>query len=79
MGAILIAGGRGVAPGARLGVVHGLDVAPTVLALLGQPIPSWMQGRPISAIVPGAGVSATLSPPDGPVNGPSRFDSEASR
>ena len=48
MGALFGAIGRGVAAGARPGTVRAVDVAPTVLALLGLPIPSWMEGRPIS-------------------------------
>lgn len=47
MAGIFLALGRGVAPGARLGRVRALDVAPTVLALLGQPQPGAMPGRPI--------------------------------
>jgi Type I phosphodiesterase / nucleotide pyrophosphatase len=47
MGGLFGAIGRGVAAGARPGTVHAIDVAPTVLALLGQPIPDWMEGRPI--------------------------------
>jgi predicted AlkP superfamily pyrophosphatase or phosphodiesterase len=48
MGALFAAIGRGVAPGARPGTVRAVDVAPTVLALLGLPIPPSMEGRPIS-------------------------------
>jgi arylsulfatase A-like enzyme len=48
MGALFGAIGRGVAPGARLGTVRAVDVAPTVLALLGLPIPEWMEGRPVA-------------------------------
>jgi len=47
MAALFAARGRGVVPGAKLGTVRAIDVAPTVLALLGQPIPDWMEGRPI--------------------------------
>ena len=47
MGAFLAAIGRGVTAGARPGTVRAVDVAPTVLALLGVPIPAWMEGRPI--------------------------------
>lgn len=47
MGALFGAIGRGVAAGARPGTVRAIDVAPTVLALLGLPIPEWMEGRPI--------------------------------
>jgi len=47
MAGIFFALGRGVGPGARPGRVRALDVAPTVLALLGQPQPAAMTGRPI--------------------------------
>ena len=52
MGAIFIAAGRGVRAGTKLGRIRNLDVAPTVLALLGIPVPDWMEGRPLAAIVP---------------------------
>lgn len=55
MAGIFFALGRGVAPGARPGRVHVLDVAPTVLALLGQPQPEAMPGRPIPLEPPSAG------------------------
>lgn len=47
MRALFAALGRGVAPGARPGTVRAVDVAPTVLSLLGIPIPASMEGRPI--------------------------------
>lgn len=47
MSAFFAAIGRGVAPGARPQTVRAIDVAPTVLALLGIPIPDSMEGRPI--------------------------------
>jgi arylsulfatase A-like enzyme len=47
MSALFGAIGRGVAAGARPGTVRAVDVAPTVLALLGVPIPDWMEGQPI--------------------------------
>jgi predicted AlkP superfamily pyrophosphatase or phosphodiesterase len=53
MGALLIAAGGGVPPGLRLGEVRTLDVAPTLLAWLGIPLPAWMEGRPISGLVAG--------------------------
>lgn len=49
MAGIFFAVGRGVPPGARPGTVHALDVAPTVLALLGVPVPDAMTGRPLFA------------------------------
>jgi predicted AlkP superfamily pyrophosphatase or phosphodiesterase len=53
MGGILIARGRGIVVGERIGRVSSLAVAPTVLALLGLPIPSAMQADPIGALVGG--------------------------
>lgn len=47
MAAILVAAGRGVAPATRLPEIPNVDVAPTVLRLLGVPVPGWMEGRPI--------------------------------
>jgi predicted AlkP superfamily pyrophosphatase or phosphodiesterase len=57
MGALFVAAGRGMPAGTKLGEVDALDVAPTVLALLGVPIPVWMEGRPLEAFQ-GAGSSA---------------------
>ena len=50
MAALLIAAGRGVPPGGRLGEVRALDVAPTLLAWLGIRPPEWMEGRPIAGL-----------------------------
>jgi predicted AlkP superfamily pyrophosphatase or phosphodiesterase len=52
MGALLLALGRGAEPGERLGEVRSIDVAPTVLSLLGVPPPQWMEGRAIPALLP---------------------------
>jgi hypothetical protein len=52
MGAIFVALGRGVPAGARLGRVSALDVAPTVLALLGVPAPVELEGAAIPGLVP---------------------------
>jgi predicted AlkP superfamily pyrophosphatase or phosphodiesterase len=52
MGALFIAMGRGVPAGEELGELRSLDVAPTVLALLGLPVPDTMEGRPIASLVP---------------------------
>ena len=52
---LFVAAGRGALPGSRLGRVRSIDVAPTVLSLLGLPVPDWMEGRPIAAL----GVAAT--------------------
>ncbi|NNL65843.1 MAG: hypothetical protein HKP30_06355, partial [Myxococcales bacterium] len=50
MASIFLAIGRGVAPGRELDEVRARDVAPTVLALLGLPIPDAMQGRAIGLL-----------------------------
>lgn len=50
MGGLFLALGRGVPTGARIGPVESLDVAPSVLALLGVPQPEWMPGRPLAAL-----------------------------
>lgn len=55
MAAILVAAGRGVAVGRVLPPVHNVDVAPTVLALLGEDPPAWMEGRPIAAMLATSG------------------------
>src|SRR5215468_2415263 len=47
MSALFAAIGRGVPSGLALGEVRAIDVAPTVLALLGVDVPGWMEGRPI--------------------------------
>jgi arylsulfatase A-like enzyme len=47
MEGIFYAFGRGVDPGARPGRVRAVDVAPTVLELLGEPRPAHMTGQPI--------------------------------
>lgn len=57
MAALFAAVGRGVPAGLALGDVRSLDVAPTVLRLLGVPIPDWMEGRPIP------GIGARAGPP----------------
>ena len=54
MGALFVAAGRGVRPGTSLGAVRALDVAPTVLALLGAPAPEWMEGRVLAELTPPA-------------------------
>lgn len=48
MQALIAAAGRGVSPGAAPPTPHNLDVAPTVLALLGVAIPEWMEGEPLA-------------------------------
>jgi predicted AlkP superfamily pyrophosphatase or phosphodiesterase len=50
MGAIFLALGRGVPPGARPGVVRSIDVAPTVAGLLGIDPPRDAEGHPIAGL-----------------------------
>lgn len=55
MAGILVARGRGVVVGAKLGRVSGLSIAPTVLELLGLPVPSQMKAPPIAELTNGVG------------------------
>jgi predicted AlkP superfamily phosphohydrolase/phosphomutase len=50
MEGILLLSGEGVRGGAAPEGAELMDIAPTVLAYLGQPIPSWMDGRPLSEV-----------------------------
>ncbi|MFK7895026.1 MAG: alkaline phosphatase family protein [Myxococcota bacterium] len=50
MAGILIAYGRGVTPGSKLGKISSLSVAPTVLRLLGLPVPPQMKATPVRAL-----------------------------
>ena len=54
MGAFFIGYGRGVVPGSVLPAVRAIDVAPTVLTLLGVAVPDSMQGRAIAGLAPPA-------------------------
>jgi len=67
MGALLVAAGRGIRAGRRLGEVRNLDVAPTLLAWLEIAVPDWMEGRPIAALL------ATVPTARGATHGPRRF------
>ncbi len=58
MGALLLAVGRGAPAGAELGEVRSIDVAPTVLRLLGLAVPDTMEGQPIARLVPEMAASA---------------------
>jgi predicted AlkP superfamily pyrophosphatase or phosphodiesterase len=53
MGAVLLAMGRGVAAGTRLGSVPQIDVAPTIARLLGIEAPQNATGKPIPEITGG--------------------------
>lgn len=50
MAGLLVARGRGVSPGARIGRVSSLSIAPTVLRLLDLPIPPQMKSSPIAEL-----------------------------
>ena len=50
MAGLLVARGRGVLPGTKLGRVSNLSVAPTVLGLLGLPVPPSMEAPAIEAL-----------------------------
>jgi len=43
----LMVQGPGIAPGTELPAGHALDLAPTVLALMGAPIPDYCEGQPL--------------------------------
>lgn len=53
MAGILLARGRGVSTGVKLGRVSSLAIAPTILELLGLPIPPQMKESPIEEITRG--------------------------
>ena len=55
MAGILVAHGRGVRVGARLGRVSSLAIAPTVLELLDLPVPPQMKEPPIAELTIGVG------------------------
>ena len=55
MAGIFVARGRGVLVGARLGRVSSLAIAPTVLELLGLPVPPQMKEPPIAELMIGVG------------------------
>jgi hypothetical protein len=64
MSGIFVAFGAGVPRGAQLGPVRAIDVAPTLLALLGVPAPEWMEGRPLlGTAVPSGPLSEENSQP----------------
>jgi len=52
LGAIFIASGRGITPGARLDSMRNVDVAPTLARLLGVELPN-VDGTPLTAILSG--------------------------
>jgi hypothetical protein len=62
MAGIFIAVGRLVPKDLVVPVVRSIDVAPTVLALLGEPVPHWMEGRPLPEFVTTARKTGELLP-----------------
>lgn len=52
----LMAAGPGVAAGARVPESHALNIPPTILALLGAPIPAHFDGTPLPVMEPDAGL-----------------------
>jgi predicted AlkP superfamily pyrophosphatase or phosphodiesterase len=63
MAGMLVARGRGVRPGSRIGRISNLAVAPTVLSLLGLPIPAAMEAPPIGALLVGLGEESPVRNP----------------
>ena len=55
MAGLLVARGRGVRPGSNLGRVSSLSIAPTILVLLGLPVPPQMKAPPIADFLVGLG------------------------
>ena len=53
MAAMLVARGRGIASGTRVGRISSLRIAPTVLALLGLPAAEGMREPPITEMLVG--------------------------
>ena len=64
MAGILVARGRGVVAGTRLRQVSNLSIAPTVLRLLGLPVPPQMSGPLIQGLLAGIEVEAEASEED---------------
>jgi predicted AlkP superfamily pyrophosphatase or phosphodiesterase len=52
MNAVFVASGRGIKKGAKIGIINNTDVTPTILRLLGQPIPA-VDGKPVEEILSG--------------------------
>ena len=50
MNAVFVAWGRAIKPGAKLGVVQNIDVAPTIARLLNVELPN-AQGKPLTQIL----------------------------
>jgi hypothetical protein len=61
MAGILVARGRGVGAGVRLGRVSSLAIAPTVLRLLDLPIPPQMKESPIAEMIQGLETNPSMT------------------
>ena len=57
MAGLFVARGRGVLVGAKLGRVSSLAIAPTILKLLGLPVPPQMKEPAIAELIIGIGQS----------------------
>ena len=64
MAGLLVARGRGIRPGTRLGRVSALAIAPTVLSLLGLPIPDQMEALPIPELLVGLSAADAATGPE---------------
>ena len=60
MAGLLVARGRGIRPGTKLGRVSNLSVAPTVLRLLDLPVPAGMEVPAIEGLLVGIAEQADL-------------------
>ena len=76
MEGVLIASGAGVRSGAKPEGATLLDVAPTILHLLGVPVPVEMDGRPLDELFDPAVVPASGSAPGGALD-PVRLGGDA--
>jgi predicted AlkP superfamily phosphohydrolase/phosphomutase len=55
----LLASGPGIPVGQALGEAHALDLAPTILSLIGASVPPYMEGKPLFASSPQPAVAGT--------------------
>ena len=47
----LITGGKNIKPGVEISNIRAIDLPPTILHLMGQPIPEYMEGRVLSELI----------------------------
>jgi arylsulfatase A-like enzyme len=45
----VLASGPGIPVGETLTAAHALDLAPTILSMVGAPVPAYMEGKPLFA------------------------------